>query len=90
MSSPLYLKNGIFIDHITLEFSSGNFVVGKGAYGEVRPADSIPPGSEILDCKGKYITRSFVNSHHHIYSALAVGMPAPAKQPHAQCLWSNP
>jgi len=81
MSSPLYLKNGILIDQTTLEFTNGDFIVEKGPEGNVRPADSIPPGSEILDCKGKYVTRSFVNSHHHIYSALAVGMPAPFIQP---------
>ncbi len=81
MNNDLYLKNGTFIDHKTLEFSGGNFIVEKGADGKVIPVNSIPPDVEILDCKGKYITKSFVNSHHHIYSALAVGMPAPAKQP---------
>ena len=81
MNNPLYLKSGILVDHKTLEFSDGNFSVEKGTDGKVRPANSIPPDAEILDCKGKYITRSFVNSHQHIYSALAVGMPAPIKQP---------
>ncbi|MCK5004462.1 MAG: amidohydrolase family protein [Candidatus Aminicenantes bacterium] len=81
MTKPLFLSNGIFIDHKTLEFSEGNFRVGKGADGKVEQVDSIPENSEILDCTGKFITRSFINSHHHIYSALALGMPAPAKQP---------
>ncbi|MCK4888973.1 MAG: amidohydrolase family protein, partial [Candidatus Aminicenantes bacterium] len=81
MTKPLYLKNGIFIDHKTLEFSGGNFRIGKGSDGKVELVDSIPEDSEILDCTGKFITRSFVNSHHHIYSALAIGMPAPVKQP---------
>ncbi|MEN8221755.1 MAG: amidohydrolase family protein [Acidobacteriota bacterium] len=81
MNTLLYLKNGTFIDYRTLEFSSGDFCVGKGDGGKIKPVTSIPAGSEVLDCKGKYITRSFVNSHHHIYSALAVGMPAPAIQP---------
>ena len=42
------------------------------------------PGSErlkIIDCTGKYITKSFANGHHHVYSALARGMPAPKKSP---------
>lgn len=81
MTEPLFLKNGIFIDHKTLKFSEGNFSVGKGADGKVEQVDSIPENAESLDCKGKFITRSFINSHHHIYSALALGMPAPAKQP---------
>jgi cytosine/adenosine deaminase-related metal-dependent hydrolase len=81
MTKPLYLKNGIFIDHKTLEFSGGNFRIGKGSEGKVEPVDSIPEDSEILDCTGKFITRSFINSHHHIYSALAVGMPPPEQSP---------
>lgn len=81
MINALYLKNGIFIDHRTFEFSYGNFIVEKGSEGKIKQTDFIPPDGEILDCEGKYIIRSFVNSHHHIYSALAVGMPAPEKQP---------
>ncbi len=81
MTKPLYLKNGIFIDHSTLEFSKGNFRVEKGVGGKVDQVDNIPENSETLDCTEKFITRSFINAHHHIYSALAVGMPAPVKQP---------
>ena len=34
-----------------------------------------------IECTGKFITRSFANGHHHVYSALARGMPAPKKNP---------
>jgi cytosine/adenosine deaminase-related metal-dependent hydrolase len=47
-----------------------------------------------IDCTGKFITKSFANGHHHVYSALARGMPAPAKNPEnfleiLQYIWWN-
>ncbi len=35
----------------------------------------------IVDCHNKLVTKSFVCGHHHIYSTLARGMPAPVKNP---------
>jgi len=35
-----------------------------------------------LDCRARLVTKSFGCGHHHIYSALARGMPAPSKTPH--------
>jgi cytosine/adenosine deaminase-related metal-dependent hydrolase len=48
----------------------------------------------VVDCTGKFITKSFANGHHHIYSALARGMPAPKKNPEnfpeiLQYIWWN-
>jgi cytosine/adenosine deaminase-related metal-dependent hydrolase len=46
--------------------------------------DSIPlktHADQVIDCEGKYVTKSFGNAHHHIYSALARGMPPPKSQP---------
>ena len=34
-----------------------------------------------MDCAGKLVTKSFGCGHHHIYSTLARGMPAPRKIP---------
>jgi cytosine/adenosine deaminase-related metal-dependent hydrolase len=48
-----------------------------GGRGETR----VPEGQRIIDCSGKFITKSFANGHHHVYSALARGMPAPKKNP---------
>jgi cytosine/adenosine deaminase-related metal-dependent hydrolase len=49
---------------------------------------------QIIDCTGRFITKSFANGHHHIYSALACGMPAPKKNPESfpeilQYIWWN-
>jgi cytosine/adenosine deaminase-related metal-dependent hydrolase len=78
---PIFLKNATYIDYKSLEFKSGNIRVEEGAGGGIGFVDNIPKDAEILDCSGKYVTRSFVNAHHHIYSALACGMPAPKKSP---------
>jgi len=36
---------------------------------------------EVIDCTGKLVTKAFAVGHHHVYSALACGMPVPPKQP---------
>ena len=80
----LYLKNGTFINWRTFEFSKANLLVEEGDSGKIYilPASSkIPEGSSIIDCSGMYVTKAFANGHHHVYSALAKGMPAPEKNP---------
>ena len=90
----ILLKNGTFIDWQTLEFKQADILVEEGTRGGIRfVKDLIPdpspggrgksPEPEIhtIDCTGKFITKSFANGHHHVYSALACGMPAPGKNP---------
>ncbi|MEN8152408.1 MAG: amidohydrolase family protein [Acidobacteriota bacterium] len=77
----LYLDGGIFIDPFTLEFNESIIKVGKGESGGIEFTKTIPDGAEVLNCRDKIITRSFVNSHHHIYSTLARGMPPPVRNP---------
>lgn len=43
--------------------------------------ETTPAATEVFDCNGRIVTRSFVVGHHHIYSALARGMPPPARAP---------
>jgi len=82
----IILKNGTFINWETLEFVDAHIVVSendseplkfvkKGGELEVGPSD------KVIDCTGQYITKSFGVGHHHVYSALARGMPAPAAIP---------
>lgn len=80
----ILLKNATYIDWKTHEFRQGHFGVEPG---ENRPliwlndSEAAKGSHQIIDCKGKYVTKSFVNAHHHAYSALATGMPAPKKIP---------
>lgn len=87
------LKNGIFIDWQTLEFRQTDVLAEPNPLTPdplpVRQAGS-PGGrgedpatlvNRTIDCSGKFITKSFANGHHHVYSALARGMNPPKKNP---------
>jgi len=83
----VYLKNAAFIDWQTLAIHQTHIVVSGGPDGDISYTDTLPqaesllPGDRIIDCTGKWVTKSFGCGHHHIYSTLARGMPAPAKNP---------
>ena len=84
----LYIKNATFIDCENLEFKKTNIKVEQGLNGKIKFIDSIPDvknridnNIKIIDAKEKLVTKSFGCGHHHIYSALARGMPAPIKTP---------
>lgn len=77
----LALKNATYIDPITLEFIKTNLIVEEGENKNIIFSDIIPDGTDIIDCSGMYVTKSFVIGHHHAYSALATGMPAPKNKP---------
>jgi cytosine/adenosine deaminase-related metal-dependent hydrolase len=83
----LYLKNATYIDWQTLSFESTHLAVAPGVDGGMETLNALPPesdlkaGDRIFDCRNRLVTKSFVCGHHHIYSALARGMPPPAKIP---------
>ena len=92
----LLLKNGTWINWQTLEFWQTDILVEEGLTGGISfPASQDDSKrSMIIDCTGKFITKSFANGHHHVYSALARGMPAPVKNPEnfpeiLQYIWWN-
>ena len=92
-----YLKNATYIDWKTFEFSNTDIKIGEGLDGNIEflsPGNPIPEEPRIIDCTGKYVTKSFAVGHHHVYSALARGMPAPKKTPEnfreiLQYIWWN-
>lgn len=81
----LYIKNATFIDWQKLTFTKTDIEVSEGRDGGYKFVDTIPDSvtapSKIVDAGGKFVTKSFGCGHHHIYSTLARGMPAPAKPP---------
>jgi putative selenium metabolism protein SsnA len=45
-------------------------------------ANIVPePGDEVVNCRSAVLVPGLVNGHTHLYSALAVGMPAPPRAP---------
>lgn len=80
----LVLKNATYIDWKSLKFIRSNIEVSEGMKGKIRFVDKIANTTRedlVIDCSGKYVTKSFAIGHHHAYSALARGMPASKKTP---------
>ncbi|NOU47948.1 MAG: amidohydrolase family protein [Bacteroidales bacterium] len=79
----LLLKNATYIDWQSLEFFQTNIFVEEGIHGSIRFIKDISSfsDSQIIDCTGKIVTKSFAVGHHHAYSAMAKGMPPPKKIP---------
>jgi cytosine/adenosine deaminase-related metal-dependent hydrolase len=78
----ILLKNATYIDWESLEFTHADILVEEGIDGGIRlvqPGETIelPAVQETLDCSGKLVTKAFAIGHHHVYSALARGMPPP-------------
>jgi cytosine/adenosine deaminase-related metal-dependent hydrolase len=79
----LHLKNGTHINWQTLEFTNTDIWIEEGVDGKIyfsKPSN-LPENLQTIDCTGLFITRALANAHHHIYSALARGMPQPPKSP---------
>lgn len=77
----LYLHDAVFADWRSLRLSRGHLEVSEGPGGRVRRIQRLPRGGRVLDCAGRLVTKSFVVSHHHLYAALACGMPGPPRAP---------
>ncbi len=83
---PIILKNANFINWQSLEFIQSHILVEEGIDASVQFTKDLSQIRNlnkytILDCEGKFVTKSFAVGHHHAYSALATGMPAPKKNP---------
>ena len=83
----LYLKDATYLDAETLEVQRTNLAVEAGPFGGLSFPEAVPSGADlgsddrILDCRGRVVMRAFACGHHHIYSTLARGMPAPPAVP---------
>jgi cytosine/adenosine deaminase-related metal-dependent hydrolase len=80
----IVLTNGTYIDWESFEFIKGHIIIEPGEGGIISILNTIPEigiDDVVVDCSGKYIIKSMACGHHHAYSAMATGMPAPAKVP---------
>ncbi len=82
----ILLRNGTFIHWDSLAFEASDVLVEEGPEGGIhllgRPGKDFDTSTyKVIDCSGKLITKSFAVGHHHVYSALARGMPPPPKKP---------
>ncbi len=64
-----------------------NIIAGEGKNAGIRFVDKVSDEmtgvkeTSVIDCTGKFVTKSFAIGHHHVYSALARGMPKPLGVP---------
>lgn len=83
----IYLQDAIYLDWQNFEMKNANIAVEQGSTNGIAFQPAIPskedlkPGDILINCAKKIVTKSFACGHHHIYSALARGMPAPEKIP---------
>lgn len=77
----VYLHDASFVDWKSLRIRRGHLEVSPGRDGGIRFVSRVPRGAKALGCSGRLVTKSFVNAHHHLYSALACGMPGPKRAP---------
>ena len=81
----LYLRNATWIDPETFKATTTTIKVEEAPFGgmefDAHAPVECPPEDTVLDCTGRLVMPSFGCGHHHIYSALARGMPPAPKTP---------
>jgi putative selenium metabolism protein SsnA len=80
LSMALVLQNAVLVDLDPARVEMGGLRIDGGkiiARGNVQAT----AGDEVVDCGGAVVLPGMVNGHTHLYSALAVGMPAPPRAP---------
>ena len=80
----ILLKDATYIDWDTLEFTNAHILVEEGSGKPIKflnSLDAVDKDVTIINCKNKYVTKSFACGHHKSYYALATGMPMLEKKP---------
>jgi cytosine/adenosine deaminase-related metal-dependent hydrolase len=78
----IYLRDTTFYDWRTGDLHRGGLVVEPGPRGVLHLTNEPPTaGMAVLDAGGMLACEGLTCGHHHIYSALARGMPAPPRAP---------
>ncbi|MDP2209895.1 MAG: putative aminohydrolase SsnA [Bacteroidota bacterium] len=75
------LKNSTILNLFPSEFKQFDVRISDEKIIETGKSLKQKSGEEIIDCSGKFIMPGLVNSHTHLYSALARGMSGPKKPP---------
>jgi len=74
INMSLLLKNATYIDWQSFDFTEADILIEEGLDGKIKlfyPGEAETKNVEIINCSGKFVTKSLANGHHHVYSALA-------------------
>lgn len=78
----LFLRNATAVTLDPVSVRPGTHLRCAGGLIEVLGPDLTPTtGDEVVDLEGQVVMPGLVVGHHHLYSALARGMPAPFRTP---------
>lgn len=87
--APLLLRNANVLDYLPVEMDAApaprveltDLRIAGGRIVERGPGLAPTDGEEVIDVHGQSVIPGHVNTHHHLYSTLAPGMPAPGRTP---------
>ncbi len=78
----LYLRDVVFWDRRAGDLRPGNLIVEAGPQGGLQVTTAPPsPDQTVVEGDGALALAGLTLGHHHAYSALARGMPPPARAP---------
>jgi len=76
-----FFRDALLVQLDPPSVAAGDLRVANGQIVAVGNSLQAQPGEEVVDCGGAVLMPGLVNGHTHLYSALAVGMPAPPRPP---------
>lgn len=82
--TTILLRNATILELDPADVRRGSLLIRDGRIDCIAPdPEGLPdmPDAEVLDCSGFLLAPALVNGHTHLYSALALGMPPPARSP---------
>ncbi len=77
----IILKNAMRVELDPPSVAAGELRIENGRIAARGSTGEASAGDEVVDCAGCVVLPGLVNGHTHLYSALAVGMPAPRAAP---------
>ncbi len=78
----LYIHDATVFDRESGDLVRGDLRLGAGPDGDRElTSDGPAPDDTLIEAHGALALEGLTNAHHHIYSALARGMPAPSRTP---------
>jgi putative selenium metabolism protein SsnA len=76
-----FFRDALLVKFDPPQVQAGHLRVVNDTIAAIGGQVSAERGDEIVDCGGAVLMPGLVNGHTHLYSSLAVGMPAPPRPP---------